>query len=60
VQQLTVYANVVVLGVGLGPEFGDDLPVELDQSGRDHFLGFAAGGNNCGSNDLLETLGGHA
>ena len=59
VQQLSVDANVVVLGVGLAAQFRDHLPVDRHQSAGDQLLCLAAGGDAGGGDDFLQAFSGH-
>src|SRR6185503_14837946 len=58
-QQLAVYADVIMLGVGLGAGLGDHLPVERDQAAGYELLGLSARRDSGGGDDLLQTLGRH-
>ncbi len=51
--ELAVDADMVFAGVGLRSELSDGLAVDLDEAGGDEFLGFAAGGDTRGGDDLL-------
>jgi hypothetical protein len=46
-------------GVDLGPELGDDAPVDADASRRDDRLSGATGGKAGFGEDFLEADGGH-
>ena len=58
-QQLAVDANVIFLGIGLGAEFGDRLPVDQHASSRDQFLGLAARSHSGGGDNFLQAFSGH-
>jgi hypothetical protein len=52
-KQLTVYADGICFGIGLGAELSDSGSVYAHQSGLDKFFCFAARSNTCRSHDLL-------
>ncbi len=52
-KQLSIHADRVCFGIGLGAELSNNVPVYAHQSGLDEFFGFAARGNTCRSHDLL-------
>ena len=56
VQQLAIDADVVLIRISLGAEFGHNLSINRDETGRNHLLGFPPGRNPGSGNDFLETL----
>jgi hypothetical protein len=55
-QQLAVHADVIAARIRLGPQFGDNLAVDLDAALLDHPLGAAAAGHAGSCQDLLQPL----
>src|SRR5208282_2687567 len=58
-QQLAIHADVILRWIGLGAEFGDDLPIDLHVAGGDQSFGFAARCHSGSSNNFLQTFGWH-
>lgn len=53
VKEFPVYADVVNVGIGFGAQFGDDLPIDRDESSGDDLLGLAARSNSGSSDNFL-------
>lgn len=52
-QQLAVYTDVIVLGIGFGAQLGDGLSVHGNSAGGDQLFGLTARSNPGGGNNFL-------
>jgi hypothetical protein len=60
VEEFSINADVVVLGIGFAAQLADDLPIHRHATLLDHLFGVAAGCDSGCGYDFLQALGSHA